>query len=187
MPATSMAGWVRSVSLRSSSGPSLHNVPQVVAQHRRGFVEGGAHHAANRRRASRACRPTGIPGREIRKRVSCLTWARSITDCVTAARGASSAAAPATTPPMAPYRCASTMVLARTREWQRARELFVAKFRHDEHRENPAVEIAAPQMRDACRPSSRRAARRTRRRTTASSGFAEPQARAHRERGTANR
>ena len=115
-----------------------------------------------RRRVCRACRPTGSPVREIRMRVSCLTWARSI-----AARDSASGSrrdcrnSASTSPPTAPYRCASTMVLRGARERHRAGELLVGKFRDDEHRENPAVEVAAPQVRQ--RPGRHHAVQRARR------------------------
>ena len=49
IPAASIAGWVRSVSDRRSSGPCWHSCPEVVAQHRRRFGEGLADDRLGRR------------------------------------------------------------------------------------------------------------------------------------------
>ena len=64
------AACVRSA-LSSSSGPSLHKLPQVVAQHGRRLRRRWRARRAIHRRASRACRPTAIPGRERQRRDCC--------------------------------------------------------------------------------------------------------------------
>ena len=73
-----------------------------------------------------------------------------------------------------------------TREWQRARELLVGEFHDDEDRENPAVEIAAPQMRQ--RAGRHHAVQRAGRTDVpVDFGIEEPQPGAHRQRGDRNR